>query len=206
MISGRREIFAHLKIAPFERHLGYFTKFTRISQTFLHIFRGFRYNFMPHAQTICNKERGGRFMQKENVNYKAITDVYKNAHIALQSISDILPAVEDEELKKELKEEYDGYEKLIGEISGYLAEKSIEPKDINVFKKAMMTASVKMKTLIDDSRNNIADMMIKGTVMGVNELTAMKNEEKNFDEKVAAFIDKLLALEEGYHERLKKFL
>ena len=70
----------------------------------------------------------------------------------------------------------------------------------------MMTASVKMKTLIDDSRNNIADMMIKGTVMGVNELTAMKNEEKNFDEKVAAFIDKLLALEEGYHERLKKFL
>ena len=62
-------------------------------------------------------------MQKENVNYKAITDVYKNAHIALQSISDILPAVEDEELKKELKEEYDGYEKLIGEISGYLAEK-----------------------------------------------------------------------------------
>ena len=69
-----------------------------------------------------------------------------------------------------------------------------------------MAASVKMKTLIDDSRNNIADMMIKGTVMGVNELTAMKNEEKNFDEKVAAFIDKLLALEEDYHERLKKFL
>ena len=145
-------------------------------------------------------------MISENVNRKAITDVYKNAHIALQSISDILPAVEDENLKKELKNEYDGYEKIIGEISSYLAEKNIEAKDVNVFKKAMMWSSVKMKTLIDDSKNNIADMMIKGTVMGVNELTAMKNEKENYDEKVAEFIEKLLSLEEGFHENLKKFL
>lgn len=145
-------------------------------------------------------------MISENVNRKAITDVYKNAHIALQSISDILPAVEDENLKKELKNEYDGYEKIIGEISSYLAEKNIEAKDVNVFKKAMMWSSVKMKTLIDDSKNNVADMMIKGTVTGVNELTAMKNERENYDEKVAAFIEELLALEEGFHENLKKFL
>lgn len=145
-------------------------------------------------------------MISENVNRKAITDVYKNAHIALQSISDILPAVEDENLKKELKNEYDGYEKIIGEISSYLAEKNIEAKDVNVFKKAMMWSSVKMKTLIDDSKNNVADMMIKGTVTGVNELTAMKNEKENYDEKVAAFIEELLTLEEGFHENLKKFL
>lgn len=145
-------------------------------------------------------------MVNSNVNCKAITDVYKNAHIALQSISDILPAVEDEKLKKELKDEYDGYEKIIGKISSYLAEKGIEPKDVNVFKKAMMWSSVKMKTLIDDSKNNIADMMIKGTVMGVNELAAMKNEEENYDKEVTDFISELLALEEGYHENLKKYL
>ena len=145
-------------------------------------------------------------MADSNVNRKAITDVYKNAHIALQSISDILPAVEDEKLKKELKDEYDGYEKIIGKISSYLAEKGIEPKDVNVFKKAMLWSSVKMKTLIDDSKNNIADMMIKGTVMGVNELVAMKNEEQNYDKEVADFISELLALEESYHENLKKYL
>ena len=145
-------------------------------------------------------------MVDSNVNRKAITDVYKNAHIALQSISDILPAVEDEKLKKELKDEYDGYEKIIGKISSYLAEKGIEPKDVNVFKKAMMWSSVKMKTLIDDSKNNIADMMIKGTVMGVNELAAMKNEEENYDKEVSDFISELLSLEEGYHENLKKYL
>ena len=41
----------------------------------------------------------------ENIDYnvKAINDIYKNAHIALQSISDILPAVSNDQLKKELK-------------------------------------------------------------------------------------------------------
>ncbi len=145
-------------------------------------------------------------MVDNNVNRKAITDVYKNAHIALQSISDVLPAVEDEKLKKELHDEYEGYEKIIGKISSYLAEKGIEPKDVNVFKKAMLWSSVKMKTLIDDSKNNIADMMIKGTVTGINELAAMKNEEKNYDEEVAEFISELLTLEEGYRENLKKYL
>ncbi len=145
-------------------------------------------------------------MEKDNVNYKAINDVYKNAHIALQSISDILDSVDDRQLKTELKEQYDGYEKVIGELSTYMAENDIEPKDINFMKKAMLWSSIKMKTLMNNSRNQIADMMINGTVMGVNELRAMANEKQNFNEDVSAFIEKLLNLEEEYHERLKKFL
>ena len=145
-------------------------------------------------------------METSNVNGKAINDVYKNAHLALQSISDLLPAVSDEEIKNELKEEYEGYEKIIGEISSYMAEKGVEPKDVNVFKKAMMWGSIKMKTIAGASRNQVADMMINGTVMGINELTAMKNEKENYDEDVAKFIEKLLSLEEDYQERLKKFL
>lgn len=145
-------------------------------------------------------------MQTENVNEKAIIDVYKNAHVALQSISDIMPEVNDEDLKKELHDEYEGYEKIIGEISTYMSEQKIEPKDIGVFKKAMMWGSIKMKTLVNDSRNKIADMMIKGSVMGINELKAMENEKENFDEQVAEFIVKLLKLEEDYVKKLKEFL
>ena len=48
--------------------------------------------------------------------------------------------------------------------------------------------------------------MINGTVMGINELTAMKNEAENLHDDVAAFIDEILTLEEEYEQRLKKFL
>lgn len=145
-------------------------------------------------------------MTNQEVNKRVINDVYKNAHIALQSIADILPAVEDNELKIELKEEYEGYEQIIGEISTFMSENGIEPKDINPMKKAMLWSSIKMKTMMNNSRNQIAEMMIKGTVMGINELTAMKNENCNYDEEICAFIEKLLTLEENYEQRLKKFL
>ena len=145
-------------------------------------------------------------MQAENINHKALNDTYKNAHIALQSISDLLPDVKDNELKEELKNEYEGYENFMSELNAYMEENNIERKDINFFKKAMLWSSIKMKTIIDDSRNQIAEMMLNGTVMGINELTAMKNEGENFDPKVTEFIEKLLTLEEDYEQRLRKFL
>ena len=145
-------------------------------------------------------------MELNDYNLKAINDVYKNAHIALQSISDLIPSIKSEELKKELQTQYDGYEKIIGKISSFMAENKLEPKDINPFKKAMLWGSIKMKTLFDDSQNQAAEMMINGTVMGINELTAMKNEAENLHDDVAAFIDEILTLEEEYEQRLKKFL
>lgn len=145
-------------------------------------------------------------MQNNDINYKAINDVYKNAQIALLSISDLLPYVNDAQLKNELQAEYEGYEKLVGEITSYMAENGMQPQDINSIKKIMMRGSIKMKTVIDDSRNNIAEMMIKGTVNGITELAAMRNERQNFYEKIADFIDRLLSLEEKYQENLKQFL
>ena len=139
-------------------------------------------------------------------NQKAINDIYKNAHIALQSISDLIPAVDDEGIKNELQEEYEGYEKIIGNISTFMAENGIEPKDVNPFKKAMLWSSIKMKTLMNNSKNQVAEMMINGTVMGINELTAMKNESKNLDDEILSHLDELLVLEEEYEQRLKKFL
>ena len=145
-------------------------------------------------------------MELNDYNQKAINDIYKNAHIALQSISDLLPAVEDDDIKNELTEQYEGYEKVIGKLSSFMAENSIEPKDINPLKKAMLWSSIKMKTLFNNSRNQVAEMMINGTVMGINELTAMKNEGTNLNEGVLELLNELLTLEEDYEQRLKKYL
>ena len=145
-------------------------------------------------------------MELNEYNQKAINDVYKNAHLALQSISDLLPAVDDEDIKKELQEQYEGYEKIIGNVSTFMAERGVEPKDVNPFKKAMLWSSIKMKTAINNSKNQIADMMIRGTVMGINELSAMNNECETLDERVCEFVKELLALEEKYEQQLKAFL
>ncbi len=139
-------------------------------------------------------------------NIKAINDAYKNAHIAMQSISDLLPEVKDEGLKKELNEEFKGYESHINDISGFMKENNLEPQDINAFKKAIMKGSIKMKTFFNDSKNQIADMMLKGTVMGINELSQMMNEKENLCDNVKILISDLLKTEESYEKRLRKYL
>ncbi|MBO4252149.1 MAG: hypothetical protein J5911_05785 [Clostridia bacterium] len=139
-------------------------------------------------------------------NIKAVNDAYKNAHIAMQSISDLLPDVKDEGLKKELAAEFKGYKTHINDISIFMQENELEPKDINAFKKTIMKGSIKMKTLFNGSKNNIADMMLKGTVMGINELSQMTNESENLDGEVATLISELLKTEESYEKRLRKFL
>ena len=145
-------------------------------------------------------------MNKNEYEKKAVNDVYKNAHIALFSISGLMPAVKDNGIKKELKSQYEGYEKFVGNVSSYMAENGIEPKEINPLQKAFMWSSIKMKTLTDKSRNRIAELMIKGTVTGITELTAMKNEKGNFSDDTVAFIEDLLTLEESYEKKLKKYL
>ena len=85
-------------------------------------------------------------------------------------------------------------------------DNKLKPKDINVFQKAFMWGSIKMKVLINGSKNQVAEMMIKGTVTGINELTAMKNESKNLDEGVKNLLLKLLKLEEDYQQKLKCYL
>lgn len=145
-------------------------------------------------------------MQLNDYNLKAINDVYKNAHIAMQSISDLLADIPDNQLKSELVWQFNGYKKFIDELSKFMKENDITPKDVSFMQKAMLWSSIKMKTLTNKSRNQIAEMMIKGSVTGINELTAMANEHDNVDENVLPFITKLRDLEEEYQQRLKKFL
>ena len=59
-------------------------------------------------------------MNYQNIDEEVLTSVYKNAHIALQSISNVINETEDVEMKEELSYEYDGYEKFIGKLSAYM--------------------------------------------------------------------------------------
>ena len=140
-------------------------------------------------------------------NLDAINEVYKNASVALLSISNVVPEITDVELKKEILDEYDGYEKLLGEVTKYMTEKGYEAKEVGMMKKFMMKSGIKMNTAMDDSESNIAQIMIKGTVMGVTELCELiNNSDKVTDRKIIEYAERLKTLEETYEERLKKFL
>ena len=64
-------------------------------------------------------------MEHRKTDKEALVSLYKNAHIALQSISDIIKEVSDENMKRELSDQYDGYEKVIHGTSVALTDSAV---------------------------------------------------------------------------------
>ena len=92
-----------------------------------------------------------------------LAEIYRNCQLALESISDILPEIEDEGIKAEILRQHEEYEKICGRAACLARDKALELKEPNPMKKAMMWGSIKMNTLTDNSRAHIAEMMIQGT-------------------------------------------
>ena len=137
---------------------------------------------------------------------EVLAEIYRNCQLALQSISNILPEAEDEEIRKEMESEHEGYEKISGKASVIAKNRGIELKEPNPMKKMMMWGSIKMNTLTDGSRAHIAEMMIQGTVMGITSLKTTESKAECTDEEICELLREFIALEEKYEKRLKSFL
>ena len=137
---------------------------------------------------------------------EVLAEIYRNCQLALQSISDILPETEDEELRREMESEHEGYEKISGKASVIAKNRGIELKEPNPMKKMMMWGSIKMSTLTNGTRAHIAEMMIQGTVMGITSLKTTEGKTECADEEICELLRELITLEEKYEKKLKTFL
>ena len=147
----------------------------------------------------------------ENQTHKkteeALAEIYRNAQLALQSIADILPQVDDEEVKAELHAQHEEYERFSAKASILAKDKGIELKEPTVFKKMMMWGSIKMSTLTDNSRAHIADMMVQGTVMGIDALRKTASElAVDGDDDILALLDEMITQEEKFEKKWKEYL
>ena len=135
-----------------------------------------------------------------------LAEIYRNAQLALTSIADITPQVDDHETRTELAAEHEEYERIAAKAAVIAKDHGIELKEPNAFKKAMMWGSIKMSTLTDNSRSHIAEMMIQGTVMGITSLKTTQGKAECNDEEICSLLSEMIAMEEKYEKRLKTFL
>ncbi len=138
---------------------------------------------------------------------EALAEIYRNAQLALQSIADILPAVENEKLKEELMRQHEAYEQFSAKASIIARDRGIELKEPNPMKKMMMWGSIKMSTLKDNSCAHIAEMMVQGTVMGITALRATQGDlPESGNENILALVDEMISAEEEFEKIWKSFI
>lgn len=143
-------------------------------------------------------------IKKDN---EVLAEIYRNAQLALTSISDILPEIEDNAIKEEILKEHEEYERICSQASALAHKFDVELKEPNPIKKAMMWSAIKMSAAQDNSAQNVAQMMIRGTVTGLTSLrTSYTDGEKVMDEEVKTLLKELITLEEGFERKLKSYL
>ena len=146
-------------------------------------------------------------MEEIKTDSEIIAEIYRNAQLALTSISDILPEVEDLKIKEEILHQHEEYERICSEAASLAHKYDVDVKEPNPMKKAMMWSAIKMGTASDNSAQNIAQMMIRGTVTGITSLrTSLTDGGKVMDEEVKKLLCELIDMEERFERNLKAFL
>lgn len=147
----------------------------------------------------------------ENIEKEILTEylnaVYQNIKTAIQSIEDIMPKVQDDELKKELAREEDQYLVLEKECELLAkAEKIDGIKDNNWLEKAKLWGSINMSTMTDKTNRHIAELMLMGTFMGVITCYKDQSDHKDISPEIDEILEKLKELERNNIEVLLPFL
>ena len=132
---------------------------------------------------------------------EVLAEAYRNTQLAIQSISNLLPQVEDESTREELVRQHEEYEQFSAKTTMIAKDKGIELKEPNAFKKAMMWGSIKMSTLTDNSPSHIAEMMVQGTVMGITALKKSLGElSPEAHEDIRQHAEAFLEMEERFEK------
>ena len=124
-----------------------------------------------------------------------LDDSYKNVRMASFAIDCIIESIEDTGLKSLLSKQNKFYLAKVREIEEISKEYNHKLSDINMFLKGSSFASIKMKTLMDNSTSKIVQMLVEGTTMGITTSIKAKSDFPCKEKRVNQNADEIISSE-----------
>ena len=112
----------------------------------------------------------------------------------------------DGTFRQALEQQRTEYNKIHSSADQLLRKHGGRPEDVSAFAKWSSELSSGVKTMMDSSHSNIADMMIRGNTMGVTKGMQTMRECNVSDTAVTSLANKLIATEQANINQMKKFL
>lgn len=135
-----------------------------------------------------------------------LNEINKGIKMGMDSISTVSEKVGDKNLKDELLFQYDKYNEILNSVNSELRNYNDFPKELPPMQKTMGYIEIQMNTLNDKSNSHIAEMLIKGTNMGIIEGVKLKNRNPDTDSSIKNILDNFISFQENNVEQLKKYL
>ena len=142
----------------------------------------------------------------EKNGLKLLNRIYQDAQIGMQSIDKVLKKLEDENMKKLFKKQFESYNNFSQKCEEIAINENVELKDNSMFKKLKQTAMIYISLWTNKMPRHIVEMMITGTVMGVIDAIKAEKDLASNHEGVNALVVEFKKMQEDFYEKLKKLL
>ena len=135
-----------------------------------------------------------------------LNEINKGIKMGMDSISSIAEKVTDDKLKDDLQFEYNKYNEILNDVNSELGKYDEFPKELNPTQKMMGWFDIQISTLTDNSDSKIAEMLIKGTNMGIIEGVKLLNNNPETTDNIKNILTNFIQFQENNVEKLKKYL
>lgn len=126
--------------------------------------------------------------------------------MGMDSISNISEKINNTNLKKELLFQYDKYNEILNTVNTELKNYDEFPKELNPMQKASGWMMIEWNMITDKSDSNIAEMMLKGSNMGIIQGTKLLNNNPKTTENIKNILNNFITFQKDSVEQLRKYL
>lgn len=141
---------------------------------------------------------------KNEVN--VLDELNKGCSMGIDAIGYILDKVKNREFKKVLEIQLNDYKQISKEIKKLYPDYSDKkPHETSTMNKIMTFYGIEMKTMTDESDSKLAELLLKGTNMGIIEGRRLLN-HKDTEKDIHSLISEYVKMQEKACEELKKYL
>jgi len=134
--------------------------------------------------------------------------VYKNVKMAGESIINVMPKVKDEKLKSDMTVQLSTFEAFASRAAKLLGKEGAVPEEENWLARMGAKWGAMMNTMMDSTSTHIAEMMIEGATMGVNDMLEQMRACKagNVSDEAMRLVRDVHDYEERVIREMKRYL
>ena len=108
-----------------------------------------------------------------------LCSIYKNVKMASDALLTLMPKVKNENLKNDMTVQVSVYEGFASRAAKLLAEEGVKPEEEGAVTKLSAKMSAMMNTMRDSTSSHLAEMLVEGGTMGVNDMLKQIREAEN---------------------------
>ncbi len=145
-------------------------------------------------------------MKKNSDRSKLLNELFNISKIGMEASEIILPRTQGKELREQIRKQDEGYINRMEKARALMKAEGAQPTGVRNGFQRMLRNAIRMNTFLQHDPQHIAELMVRGTGMGIVKIKEAMNHTPDCDVKTRKYAEDCLRADELNVDRLKRFL